>query len=49
MDGKVSIVYKGRKLKYTKIQTIKNQKERSLEDFLLKGDISILLLQVTHF
>ncbi|MCM8826419.1 MAG: hypothetical protein NC904_02755 [Candidatus Omnitrophica bacterium] len=42
LDSKVSIVYKGRKLKYPKIQIIKNQKERSLEEILLKGDISIL-------
>lgn len=42
VDGKVSISYKGRKLKYKKIGTIKNQKEDSLEEILSKDDISIL-------
>ena len=42
LDGKISIAYKQRKLKYRKIMTLKRQKESSLEEILLKGDISIL-------
>lgn len=42
LNAKLSITYKGRKLKFRKIGTIKNQKETSLKEFLLKGDISIL-------
>jgi len=37
LDGKISIVYKQRKLKYRKIATFKEQREISLKD-----DISIL-------
>ena len=43
LDGKVSIIYKGRKLKYRKIGSYKDsEEERSLEEKLLQGDISIL-------
>jgi hypothetical protein len=44
LDGKISILYKEKKLKYRKIGYLKNhkKKERSLEEKLLKGDISIL-------
>ncbi len=43
LNGRISIVYKGRKLRYRKIGSLKNikEKERFLEE-LLKGDISIL-------
>ncbi len=36
LNGKVSIVYKERKLRYRKVITLKNQKEGSLEKILLK-------------
>lgn len=44
LDNKLSIVYKGRKLKFKKIKTYKKkkQKEESIKESLLKGDISTL-------
>ena len=42
LDGRISIVYKGRKLRYKKIETMINKKELTLGEFLKKGDISIL-------
>jgi|GEM_PF-5230000 len=42
LNGKISISYKQRKLKFKKIKTLKYKKENSPEEFLLKGDISIL-------
>jgi len=42
LNDKISISYKQRKLKFKKIKTLKNQKENSPEEFLSKGDISIL-------
>ena len=43
LDGKISIIYKGRKLKYRKIGSYKDSEgECSLEEKLLQGDISIL-------
>jgi len=44
LNGRISILYKGRRLKYRKIGSFKDikEKERSLEEKLLQGDISIL-------
>ncbi len=44
LDGELSIVYKGRKLRYRKIGFYREpeKEERSLEERLLRGDISIL-------
>lgn len=44
LNGKISILYKGRNLKYRKIGSLGNTKEEeySLEEKFLKGDISIL-------
>lgn len=44
LNGKISIIYKGRKLKYRKISFYKDprKEECSLEEKLLEGDISIL-------
>ena len=44
LNGRISILYKGRRLRYRKIGSFKDikEEERFLEEKLLQGDISIL-------